>query len=121
MPSQEPDDKVVSKVASMYGILEQLGFEDVTIEECLRSITRLELDDALEWVRLSLLCDPNSAILNCSSTVAIPPPAISRPRLQRTSGTDRRSARQHASLPCSRAGRSASRIKSSGGGYNQTG
>jgi ATP-dependent RNA helicase DHX29 len=46
--TNDGDDKVVAKVASLFGILEQLGF--TLIEECLRSIKNLDLDDALEWV-----------------------------------------------------------------------
>lgn len=51
LPIYEPEDKVVAKVATLWGILEQLGFTKDRIEECLRAVKALELDDVLDWVR----------------------------------------------------------------------
>lgn len=56
--TNDAEDKVIGKVAYLHGILQQLGF--TLIEECLRSIKYLDLDDALEWVRTDQLCGPNS-------------------------------------------------------------
>lgn len=52
LAAAEPEDKVVSRVAALYGILEQLGFATPLVEECLKSIKTLDLDDALEYVGL---------------------------------------------------------------------
>ncbi|GAA5993713.1 hypothetical protein JCM10908_001342 [Rhodotorula pacifica] len=51
-PVYEPQDKVVAKVATLFGILEQLGFRSERIEECLRKVRTLEIDDCLDWLYL---------------------------------------------------------------------
>lgn len=51
----EPAEKVVSKVATLFGILEQLGFTAARIQECLEKVKVLELDDCMDW--LFLHCD----------------------------------------------------------------
>lgn len=50
LPAYEQEDRVIAKVATIYGILEQSGFTSERIEECLRSVRTLELDDAFDWV-----------------------------------------------------------------------
>lgn len=50
-PVYEPQDKVVAKVATLFGILEQLGFRSERIEECIRKVKTLEIEDCLDWVR----------------------------------------------------------------------
>lgn len=50
LPAYEQEDKVVAKVATIYGVLEQTGFTAERIEECLRSVKTLDLDDAFDWV-----------------------------------------------------------------------
>lgn len=47
----EGEDKVVAKVAVLFGVLEQLGFTKERVEMSLRSVKALELEDALDWVR----------------------------------------------------------------------
>ncbi|BGP54757.1 hypothetical protein JCM8202_003265 [Rhodotorula sphaerocarpa] len=51
-PVYEPQDKVVAKVATLFGILEQLGFRKQRVEECLRKVKALEIDDCLDWLYL---------------------------------------------------------------------
>ena len=47
----ESEDKLLPRLGVLYGLLRRLGLpEDATIQ-CLLSIGRVELDDALEWVR----------------------------------------------------------------------
>ncbi|GAA6061389.1 hypothetical protein JCM10212_000649 [Sporobolomyces blumeae] len=65
-PVHEPFDKVVSRVATLFGILEQLGFVASRIEECLGSVRQLELDDCLDW--LFLHCDADE--LACEGPIA---------------------------------------------------
>lgn len=47
----DAQDKVIAKVATLYGILEQLGFKAERVEQCLRVVKALDLEDCLEWVR----------------------------------------------------------------------
>lgn len=60
-PVYEPQDKVVAKVATLFGILEQLGFRSERIEECIRKVKTLEIEDCLDWVRLIIHGLPRSA------------------------------------------------------------
>lgn len=48
--SQDGEDELIVKIASLYGVLEQLGFSSLRIEECLRVIKHLALEEALDWV-----------------------------------------------------------------------
>ncbi|GAA5855636.1 hypothetical protein JCM8547_001627 [Rhodosporidiobolus lusitaniae] len=64
-PLYEPEDKVIAKVATLYGILEQLGFTSERIEECLKTVKVLELDDCMDW--LFLHCD--SSELGCEGPI----------------------------------------------------
>lgn len=79
-------------MATLWGTLEQLGFTKERIEECLRAVKTLELEDTLEWVRaqwelltiisrytdssptpqLFLHCDASE--LNCEGPIAAPLP-----------------------------------------------
>ncbi|GAA5869867.1 hypothetical protein JCM3774_000517 [Rhodotorula dairenensis] len=56
-PVYEPQDKVIAKVATLFGILEQLGFRSERIEECIKKVKTLEIDDCLDW--LYLHADPD--------------------------------------------------------------
>lgn len=51
LPLYEPEDKVIAKVATLFGTLGQLGFTKERIEECLRAVKTLDYEDALDWVR----------------------------------------------------------------------
>lgn len=46
----DTEEKVIAKVAALYGILDALGL--TRIEECLRSVKNLDLEAALDWVGL---------------------------------------------------------------------
>lgn len=46
----EPEEKQVTKAASLYGVLERFGFVEERILECMRKIRNLELDEAVDWV-----------------------------------------------------------------------
>lgn len=50
LPVYDLEDKVIGKVAILFGYLEGLGFTKERIEECLRSVKTLEAEDALDWV-----------------------------------------------------------------------
>ncbi|GAA5943107.1 hypothetical protein JCM1841_003894 [Sporobolomyces salmonicolor] len=83
-PVNEPEDKVVAKVAILFGILEQLGFTPKRIEECLRAVRVMEIDDCLDW--LFLHCDAEE--LACEGPIAPPAPIadsiLLTPRIQST-------------------------------------
>ncbi|GAA6012163.1 hypothetical protein JCM10207_005153 [Rhodosporidiobolus poonsookiae] len=64
-PVYESEDKVVAKVATLYGILEQLGFTAERVEECLRKVKVLDLDDCMDW--LFLHCDHSE--LSCEGPI----------------------------------------------------
>jgi len=66
----EPEDKVVAKVATLYGILEQLGFKTERVEQCIREAKALELDDCLDWLFLHADVDE----LACEGPLAPPEP-----------------------------------------------
>lgn len=46
----EPGEKVITRLAITYGTLRRLGFSEDVVEECLRSINGVELDEAYQWV-----------------------------------------------------------------------
>nr|GAT48383.1 P-loop containing nucleoside triphosphate hydrolase protein [Mycena chlorophos] len=48
----EPEDKVIGKLATTYGILRRLGFTEDRVEECLRAINGVDLDEAYDWLCL---------------------------------------------------------------------
>lgn len=49
----EPEEKQVTKAASLYGVLERFGFVEERILECMRKIRNLELDEAVDWVSVT--------------------------------------------------------------------
>lgn len=67
-PLYEPEDKVIAKVATLYGILEQLGFAPPRIEQCIREVKVLELEDCLDWLFLHADADE----LACEGPLAPP-------------------------------------------------
>jgi ATP-dependent RNA helicase DHX29 len=46
-PSEE---KALTRLAVTYGILRRLGFSEERVEQCLRAIPGVDLDEAYEWV-----------------------------------------------------------------------
>ncbi|KAI0361784.1 P-loop containing nucleoside triphosphate hydrolase protein [Trametes cingulata] len=51
----EPEDKALVRLAITYGVLRRLGFSESRVEECLRAIPGVDLDEAVEWLHLH--CD----------------------------------------------------------------
>ncbi|KAI8995492.1 P-loop containing nucleoside triphosphate hydrolase protein [Trametes punicea] len=48
----EPEDKALVRLAITYGVLRRLGFSEGRVEECLRAIPGVDLDEAVEWLHL---------------------------------------------------------------------
>ncbi|KAK0465179.1 P-loop containing nucleoside triphosphate hydrolase protein [Desarmillaria tabescens] len=48
----EPEDKVVAKLAITYGVLRRLGFSEERVIECLEAIPGFELEQAYDWLYL---------------------------------------------------------------------
>ncbi|RDB29553.1 putative helicase C15C4.05 [Hypsizygus marmoreus] len=48
----EPEDKAIARLGITYGVLRRLGFLDARVEECLRAIQGVDLDEAYEWLYL---------------------------------------------------------------------
>lgn len=51
----EVEEKAIVRLAITYGVLRRLGFSEDRVEECLKSISGVDLDEASEWVCLPLL------------------------------------------------------------------
>lgn len=47
----EPEEKALFRLAITYGVLRRLGFTESRVEECLKAIGGVDLDDAYDWVR----------------------------------------------------------------------
>ncbi|KAF7789912.1 hypothetical protein EIP86_000860 [Pleurotus ostreatoroseus] len=45
----EPEEKSITRLAITYGVLRRLGFSEDVVEECLRSINGVDLDEAYQW------------------------------------------------------------------------
>ncbi|QRW22773.1 Helicase associated domain (HA2) [Rhizoctonia solani] len=54
---QEPEVKVLPRLAVVYGTLRGLGLTEKIIEECLKVIPDIDIDSAIEWLVLN--CDEN--------------------------------------------------------------
>ncbi|CAE6526638.1 unnamed protein product [Rhizoctonia solani] len=54
-PIQEPEAKILPRLAVTYGTLRGLGLPANKIEECLKAISDVEIDSAIEWMILN--CD----------------------------------------------------------------
>ncbi|CDO72377.1 hypothetical protein BN946_scf184977.g76 [Trametes cinnabarina] len=48
----EPEEKALVKIAITYGVLRRIGFSELRVEECLRAIPGVDLDEAVEWLHL---------------------------------------------------------------------
>ncbi|KAI0757146.1 P-loop containing nucleoside triphosphate hydrolase protein [Daedaleopsis nitida] len=51
----EPEEKAIVRLAITYGALRRLGFSETRVEECLRAISGIDMDEAFEWLHLH--CD----------------------------------------------------------------
>lgn len=52
----EPEEKAVVRLAITYGVLRRLGFSEARVEECLRTISGVDMDEAFRWVCRALSC-----------------------------------------------------------------
>jgi ATP-dependent RNA helicase DHX29 len=48
--SSESSNKVLPRLAIVYGILRRLGFQQAASIQCLQSVQHLDVDKALDWV-----------------------------------------------------------------------
>ena len=46
----DADDKAISKLGTTYGVLRRLGFSEERVEECLRSFSGIDIEEAYDWV-----------------------------------------------------------------------
>lgn len=46
----EPEDKAIARLGITYGVLRRLNFSEKRVEECLRAIQGVDLEEAYEWV-----------------------------------------------------------------------
>lgn len=53
----EPEDKALTRLGVTYGVLRRLGFSEERVEECLRAIGSVDLEEAYDW--LYTMCDEN--------------------------------------------------------------
>ncbi|KAJ7446519.1 P-loop containing nucleoside triphosphate hydrolase protein [Mycena galericulata] len=51
-PLEQSEDKAIGKLGITYGVLRRLGFSEDRVEECLRAIGGVELDEAYDWLYL---------------------------------------------------------------------
>ncbi|KXN89904.1 ATP-dependent RNA helicase DHX29 [Leucoagaricus sp. SymC.cos] len=51
----EPEDKGIARLGVTYGVLRRLGFSEGRVEECLRAINGVDLEEAYDW--LYTMCD----------------------------------------------------------------
>ncbi|KAJ6604782.1 P-loop containing nucleoside triphosphate hydrolase protein [Mycena vulgaris] len=49
-PLEESEDKAIGKLGITYGVLRRIGFTEDRVEECLRAIKGVELDEAYDWL-----------------------------------------------------------------------
>ncbi|EEB88525.1 hypothetical protein MPER_13594, partial [Moniliophthora perniciosa FA553] len=77
-PIEEPEDKVIGKLAITYGALRRLGFSEDRVQECLKAINGIELEEAYDWL-----------YMNCSESELLGPGASEEntPRTPRTPGS----------------------------------
>ncbi|KAF9452647.1 P-loop containing nucleoside triphosphate hydrolase protein [Macrolepiota fuliginosa MF-IS2] len=53
----EPEDKLIGRLGITYGVLRRLGFSEERVEECLREIHGVDLEEAYDW--LYAICAEN--------------------------------------------------------------
>ncbi|KAF8216088.1 P-loop containing nucleoside triphosphate hydrolase protein [Mycena galopus ATCC 62051] len=51
-PLDEPEDKAIGKLGITYGVLRRIGFTEERVDECLRAIRGVDLDEAYDWLYL---------------------------------------------------------------------
>jgi ATP-dependent RNA helicase DHX29 len=50
-PGEDNEEKVLSRLGITYGVLRRLGFTEERVEECIKAIGGVELEEAFDWVR----------------------------------------------------------------------
>ncbi|KAI0824200.1 P-loop containing nucleoside triphosphate hydrolase protein [Trametes gibbosa] len=76
----EPEDKALVRLAITYGSLRRLGFSEARVDQCLRAIPGVELDEAVEWLHLH--CEEGE--LRDRQEWADPPRTPMTPKIPRT-------------------------------------
>ncbi|KAG6911865.1 hypothetical protein DXG01_000112 [Tephrocybe rancida] len=85
---EESEDKAIARLGITYGVLRRLGFSESRVEECLRAIQGVDLEEAIEW--LCLHCTELELEDKRISVPAEPKtPRTPAPRNSRTPGTPR--------------------------------
>ncbi|EAU92844.2 pre-mRNA-splicing factor ATP-dependent RNA helicase prp22 [Coprinopsis cinerea okayama7 len=52
-PLDDSEEKIITRLALTYGVLRRLGFAENIVDECLRSISGVDLDEAYEWLAIN--------------------------------------------------------------------
>ncbi|KAG6888975.1 hypothetical protein C0995_004614 [Termitomyces sp. Mi166 len=47
---EESEEKAIARLGITYGVLRRLGFSESRVEECLRAIQGVDVDEAIEWL-----------------------------------------------------------------------
>lgn len=47
---EESEEKAIGRLGVTYGVLRRLGFDEALVENCLRSVSGIDLDEAFQWV-----------------------------------------------------------------------
>lgn len=48
---EDNEEKVLNRLGVTYGVLRRLGFTEDRVEECLKAIIGVDLEEAFDWVR----------------------------------------------------------------------
>ncbi|RPD63094.1 P-loop containing nucleoside triphosphate hydrolase protein [Lentinus tigrinus ALCF2SS1-6] len=80
----EPEEKLIVRLAITYGVLRRLGFTEARVEECLQLIRGVDMDEAFDWLHLH--CDEEELGVHqvCPSVEALEPRTPMTPRTPRT-------------------------------------
>ncbi|KAG8906193.1 hypothetical protein FRB99_007409 [Tulasnella sp. 403] len=76
---EDPEEKLLPRLGVTYGVLRRLGFSETRVEECLNSISGIDLEEALTW--LYLYCEEAELLdgRGESRDVGDPPPVVRTP------------------------------------------
>ncbi|KAI0348676.1 P-loop containing nucleoside triphosphate hydrolase protein [Trametopsis cervina] len=53
----EPEDRLLTRLAITYGVLRRLGFSEAVVVQCLESVSGVELEDAFDWLHVHCSLD----------------------------------------------------------------
>ncbi|KAH9944510.1 P-loop containing nucleoside triphosphate hydrolase protein [Epithele typhae] len=76
----EPEDKAIIRLALTFGTLRRLGFSEARVEECLRAMKGVDMDEAFDWLHLH--CDEEE--LGVRQDVGEPPRTPMTPKTPHT-------------------------------------